>query len=246
MIDTLSTDLSRRAAATAALAIGLLTATAAHANTINQESVNVGNAPTAGVNWAPQDVGWYWTSSTSFSLTGIATEFASTDGRQITVEILNDRGAVAGGGTVLGSATYNPAGGTLGGVTFATALSVAAGTQYFIGFLGVEGLGINVTGLLPTDATFLTGTTLPPDGFGDSGDGDFASEFTGGGAATSGTCGGLDCPILAFQADDDSNPTGNPGTPAVPEPATLMLFGVGLAGIGVMRRRSTLSAVALS
>lgn len=206
-----------------ALALAACGLPAAQAATVIAEGYNVGTSPTPNIPWdtpAATDIGWYWTPSSSFPLTGIETNFGSTDGRSVTVEILNDRGAVAGGGTVLASGSYTPSSGVLSGVTFSTPFNVTAGTRYFVGFKGTAGLGINVTGLLSTEPTYTTGATLPPNGYEDAGDGNFETEFTGGVGAQSGTCGGLDCPILAFETSSAGTATAGPALVASTLPSS--------------------------
>lgn len=69
---------------------------------------------------------------------------AGSQDRTVTVEILTDRRAV--GGSLLRSATFNSAvaRGQLGGGSF-TAITLTAGTRYFVGFRNIAGIGINTT-----------------------------------------------------------------------------------------------------
>lgn len=215
------------------LAAGLGVANAA---VVIQEGYNEA-APPDFLVWGLNEVGWYWTPQSDFSLTGIRTSFRSGTGvggdvdRDVTIVLMDDRG-----GAVLASGVFNSsaARGTLGGITFGTAYDVDDATTYFVGFQNVLSLGINIVGNTPNDESF---DALGPSGYGDNDGvvGNFASAFAGDPQFES-TCIALGCPIIAFLTEiDDPGENGDD----IPEPATLLLFSVGLLGFGTARWRRT-------
>jgi hypothetical protein len=215
---------------------------AAYADTI-ADGVNVGDAGDSGDYWGASDVGWFYTPASSFSLSGIETKFSIPDGtsiedRTVTV-VLYAGGTPANGGTLLGSFGFNSAladNNTLGGGTFATPISLSAGTQYFVGFENVgpaadstgpniDDLGVNFTD--DSGATFLSNWYYDAPGSSTCNTGaGFACEDTNTDI--------LGQPILAFLTPSPVS--------ATPLPGTLPLFASVLGFIGLGTRRWKRSA----
>jgi hypothetical protein len=227
-----------RVAAAAAMAMFIFAgASAANANTI-ADSVNLGDTGDSGAYWGSSDVGWLYTPSSSFNLSGIETKFSIPNGttiedRTVTVAVYAG-GTPANGGTFLGSFTFDSAladNNTLGGGTFATPISLSAGSTYFVGFENVgpaadstgansNDLGVNFTADL--GATFLSNLYYDSPGS--------SSCNTGAGfACEDSNTDILGQPILAFLAPSPVSTT--------PLPGTLPLFASGLGFIGLITRR---------
>lgn len=102
-------------------------------------SVNAGGSPGLGASYqfVASDVGWYYTATSSFALTGVNFHFGTTDGRTVTEKIFTNSPAL--GGTLLGSAAFVPGSAGYFGGTFAP-VSFVSGTTYFIAALNVFGL----------------------------------------------------------------------------------------------------------
>jgi hypothetical protein len=194
-------------ALTTLAAVALAAAHPAQASVV--DSVNANKTPPPFGTWAANEVGWQYTPSFSYDLSGILTKFAAVDNRTVTAELYN--GLPTAGGVLLGSGAFTPSTGFAGGA-FAN-LPLTAGHAYFVGFRGVGGLGVNVTE--NPGATYLS--DLHYDG-GNSGSytipevGDFTGQ-----------------PILEFE--------GSIPSPA-PEPGSLALLATGgLPLLGLLRRR---------
>ena len=143
---------------------------------------------------------WVYTPSFAFDLTGIKTKFSAADGRTVTLEIYDE--LPANGGTLLRSATFTAISNQFSGAFF-DELALEAGEDYVIGFRNLAGLGVNTT-------TESGAEELPPFfSFKDDGSYDTVDNFVFAPRV-----------ILQLFADD--------GLAAVPEPATLALFGAGL------------------
>jgi len=106
------------------------------------DDVNGDKVPASGASWAATEVGWLYTPSFSYDLTGINTRFLVGDARTVTVEVYDE--LPGGGGVLLRSAGFTPLTDVFSGADFAS-LSLTAGEDYFIGFRNVGGLGVNVT-----------------------------------------------------------------------------------------------------
>jgi hypothetical protein len=140
---------------------------------VSADCINCNSTPTAGIMWVVQgsstDVGWPYVPPTSFDLVEIDTNFAVELGanRTITAEIFQ---GIPGqpGAALLGSVSFDSsmAHGQLGGVPLPSPVPLTQGQQYFIGFLNVGGLGLNVD----ADNDFQ-GSNSDPDGMSDSCDG---------------------------------------------------------------------------
>ncbi len=218
--------------AVAALAVAALAAAPAAARAQPPGStvvaaVNDDRPPAANTRWAIASVGWFYTPSATFTLTGVFTRFsAGGSARPITLEVLTAPRAV--GGTLLRSAAFTAPATAPGGappfvgVTFA-ALQLQAGQRYFFGFRNVgavpgfgDAVGINVT-----DAPGATRL-------------DYRSDRDGSGsyADALGSPDPIEArPILRF--------VGTAPTAVVPEPSAALLVAAGAAalGAGVRRRR---------
>jgi hypothetical protein len=228
---------SRVAAAAATAMFIFAGASAANADTI-ADSVNLGDNGDSGAYWGSSDVGWLYTPGSSFNLSGIETKFSIPNGtsiedRTVTV-VLYAGGTPAGGGTFLGSFNFDSAladNNTLGGGTFATPISLSAGSEYFVGFENVgpaadssgpnsDDLGVNFTA--DSGATFLSNLYYDSPGN--------PSCNTGAGFACEDTNTDiLGQPILAFL-------TPSPVT-TTPLPGTLPLIASAFGFIGLITRR---------
>src|SRR5262249_19216511 len=128
---------------------GLLCRPVAAATLVSADCINCNTTPTARIQWTgtATDVGWPYVPPSSFELAEIQTNFAAGLGtdRTVTAEIFQGiPGQV--GATLLGSVSFfsSMAHGQLGGAPFPAPISLTQGAQYFIGFLNVGGLGLNV------------------------------------------------------------------------------------------------------
>ena len=229
--------LSRVAAAAATATFIFAGASAAKADTI-ADSVNVGATGDSEAFWGSSEVGWLYTPTSSFALSGIETKFSipintTIEDRTVTV-VLYAGGTPANGGTLLGSFGFNSAladNNTLGGGTFATPISLTGGTEYFVGFENVgpaadstgnnsNDLGVNFTA--DSGATFLSNLYFDQSGN--------SSCNTGAGFACEDTNTDiLGQPILAFLTPSQVS--------ATPLPGALPLFASALGFIGLITRR---------
>jgi len=191
------------------------------------------------------NIGWNYTASTTYNLDGIFTNFRSvpngTGNRNVTVQIWTTTPNT--GGTLLGQGTFNAdsASGGFLGASFAS-ISITAGTSYFVDFLNIGGMGVNVgswaddgSGPAPSDGavTNLGGWYASPDGATWSLVSGPAYYSTGSGNVSFAE------PILFF---DGSIPT-PPGETPIPGALPLFASGIGALGlIGYRRRRRKLAA----
>jgi hypothetical protein len=188
------------------------------------DAFNIGLQQPPPTVWADiTDIGWYYTPSTSYTLTQIETLFetAGTD-RTITFAVFTDR--PANGGTLLGSATFATDEGTLGGPVFTTGIPLVGGTTYFVGLENIDGLGVNQVNYDDPDngANGPTGSVSPGTEWQDE---DSSANF--GTEGCSDTDDWFCKPEIEFL---EANPTG------VPEPDTFVLLAVPLA-VAFVRRR---------
>ncbi len=132
-------------------------------------SVNAAGPPGLGSSYqfVGPDVGWFYTPTSSFSLTGVNFHFGTTDGRTVTEKVFTN--TPAAGGTLLGMATFAPGSAGFYGGTFAP-ISFLSGTTYFIGVLNVQGFD-GMVSTSPTATNLLEAI--------DSGSGTFSTQFQG-------------------------------------------------------------------
>jgi hypothetical protein len=111
------------------------------------DNFNAGQPQASNIFWSPlTDIGWYYTPSVSYALTGIRTVFTQSTGsgdvdRAVVFDLYNDR--PANGGTLLGggSASSGPRG-TYVGPDFAP-INLIGGVTYFVGLSNILNLGVN-------------------------------------------------------------------------------------------------------
>jgi hypothetical protein len=202
------------------------------------DSINPNGVPEDFVSYGSlNNIGWYYTPTQSYSLTGISTDFGLDEFggglRTITVQIQTDR--PVNGGTVLDQGTFQGSGLTDGilGASFATPVQLTAGVTYFVDFLNLQGMGLNIG-----QWASVNGVDVPTNGattrlgayyFGSNTDVSFTNSISGDAADQSngyGTASGLE-PILFFS-----------GTPSVvPEPSSFLMLGIGVVGAAWKFRR---------
>jgi len=200
----------RLALVTAGMATSLVAMTAPANATTVIDSVNQGANPTANSTWNANNVGWFYTPTSSYQLTGLATRFRTADGRTVTASFYS---GAPGSLFLLGSGTLT-AGTAFSNALFAAPVSLTSGTQYFFAFSNVSGLGVNVTS--DAGSTSLAGGLRFDFG---AAPGTFSA-----GPET----GFTSRPIVQFLGT----------TSAVPEPSTWLMLILGLAGIGASMRNA--------
>jgi len=133
------------------------------------DSVNDSFAADNNNYWGANDVGWFYTPTSSYNLSGINTYFSIPNGtiiqnRTVTAVVYQGN-TPANGGTLLGSFAFDSslAEGHLGGGSFASPIALTGGQTYFVGFEdvgplsptpNVDDIGVNFTA--SNSATFLS------------------------------------------------------------------------------------------
>jgi hypothetical protein len=171
------------------------------------DTVNADKNPATGTVWGARDVGWKYTPSFSYTITGVETKFGYADGRTVTLEIYSD--VPNNGGSLLQTANFTPVSGVFTGVSF-TGLLLTGGSSYFIGFRNVYDLGVNVTndlGAVSLGQIYLSWLNSS---------GSYDVSFSGGFSTQ---------PIIKFDGS------------AVPLPPSLLLLAPGLIGLAGLRKK---------
>lgn len=173
------------------------------------DAVNDTLTPSAAT-WGANSVGWYYTPTTSYVLTGIGTKFGSADGRTVTERIY---AGTIGNLTLLSSGTFTAS--TTFSTPIFTPISLVAGTQYFVAFDNLKDLGVSITSA--AGASNRLGGLYS--GFGPTGSPSYNNgPFTNSGQA-----------IMQFYTTNAST--------GVPEADTWAMLMLGFGGLGIAARR---------
>ncbi|MFC1705596.1 hypothetical protein ACFL59_02095 [Planctomycetota bacterium] len=105
------------------------------------DGINESLEPLASGTHVNAEIGWVYTPSFGYELTGVNTKFNAADARTVTIEVIEG----LPGGTLLGTTTFTPVAGVFSGGDFASAIPMTAGQSYFIGFRNVKDLGANTS-----------------------------------------------------------------------------------------------------
>jgi hypothetical protein len=178
---------------------------------------------------APVDnIGWDYTPSFSYNLTGISTFFEPIGNpapvtRTVTVVLES----TAGGAPIATGDVSVGASGGAAGVIFSP-VTLTAGTEYFVGFENVLGLGLNIVSFFPDPQP--PGTVNLDGWWQGTPAGNNFTIFTP--QMVDGELQVFSAPILNF--------SGTPLTPGgVPEPSTWAMMFLGFAGLGFLGYRRT-------
>jgi PEP-CTERM motif len=224
----------------AALAASTMFQASALADTL-EDNINGSATPPYVYYGGPDNIGWYYTAGSSYSLDGIYTYFEPVtypnqpNSQTITVQIWTDR--PANGGVLLGSGTFSgdsAIGGSLG-ANFSP-VDITAGQSYFVDYLNTIYMGVNLG-----QWTMDNGNNVPSAGattnlgawYSDNGTGTFpdSGAVPGDGDYTTGNV-SFSEPILYFY--------GNPIS-EVPEPSMLWFLLAGFVAVVWVRRTRSAS-----
>jgi hypothetical protein len=176
------------------------------------------------------DLGWVYTPTVSYQLSGITSDFSTGETGSQTVTLSFWSGLPDAGGTELASGTFASGAGILG-VTFGSDISIVAGDTYFVGLSNTNGIGVDMvqSAFSVTSANpAAPGVTYIPSGFYSdelAATTDFATNIP---LIDTSCPGGESCdnafaaPILNFQGVANSN---------VPEPGTLAMSATGVVAL---------------
>lgn len=205
------------------------------------DSINGGAKPPFVFYGGPVNIGWFYTPSVSYDLSGIFTTFRSvpngTGLHTITVQIQSD--LPQNGGSILEQGSFTGdsfSGGTLG-ANFGSSIHLTAGQSYFVDFLNTAGMGVNL-GQWALDSSGIPApsagaTTNLGAWYGDSGTGTNFSLVSGPAyyPISTGNVSFAE-PILYFYGSMHTDPGPSPA----PEPISLSLFCLGLTYLVLHRR----------
>ena len=190
---------------------------------------------------AIDNIGWNYTPSFSYNLTGISTVFESVPNsdtlpRTVTIVLENTGvgGAPIGDPIASGGVTVDRSGGAQG-VSFSP-ITLTAGVTYFVGFENVLNLGLNIVNFLPDGPASQPDGTVNLNGWynGTPPGNNFQNFIPVGEGADLQV---FSAPILNFSG----TPITPPPTP-VPEASTWAMMFVGFAGLGFLGYRQTAKA----
>jgi hypothetical protein len=216
-----------------ALVVGVCAGCAAASATII-DNINGSASPPFAFFGAPVDnIGWDYTPSFSYNLTGISTFFEPIgDPAPVTRTVTFVLESTAGGTPIAtGTVSVGSSGGTQG-VSFSP-VTLTAGTSYFVGFENVLGLGLNIVSFFPPGQP---AGTVNLDGWwqGTPAGNNFTIFIP---QMVMGELQVFSAPILNFSG----TPITPPPTP-VPEPSTWAMMVLGFAGLGFLGYRKTAKA----
>ena len=124
------------------LCVQHLTVAPATATFVVADEINTQFVPSINFFWNAAEVGWVYTPDTSYELAAVATRFAGTDGRTVTLEIFD--GVPLNGASLLRTTDYVPLSQTFTPAELTTPLEIVAGEEYFIGYRNTTDLNVNV------------------------------------------------------------------------------------------------------
>jgi hypothetical protein len=195
------------------------------------DEVNATDTPDSIDAWNVDNVGWLYTPTQTYTVTDIGTAFGTSSSSPVTVEIYEDSSlplSLGTLGTIVAAGALTPVADTMAfaSLNLGQGVTLDAGVQYFIAFLGVQGLGENVT-----DAG--SATSLGNFYYFNNSDCGCMDVVEGGSTAM---CDPHSQPIFEFETCDPD---------PVPEPSTWVLLVGSLVGLAIFYRQRVRTPAAL-